>query len=328
MPAKECLFYKQFKGDAVKCIACQHYCIIKPGNFGICGVRKNIKGKLFLTVYNKVAAQNVDPIEKKPLYHFLPGSKAYSVGTIGCNFKCSFCQNYGISQENNAEMGITMSPEKIVKEALKNGCESIAYTYTEPAIAIEYWMEAMKIAKNKGLKNVLVTNGYISKEVLKKIHSLIDEMNIDLKAFNERFYQEICRAKLGPVLETIKLSKKSGIWIEITMLIIPGLNDSIKEIEKSAEFIKSVDENIPLHLSRYFPSYEMSNPMTSESFLRQALKVCKKHLKHVYLGNLECDSSTYCSNCRELLIKRDYEIINYLKKNECKKCKEKLKGVF
>jgi len=328
MPAKECVFYKQLKEDKVQCLACQHYCVITPGKVGVCGVRKNIEGKLFLMVYGKVIAENIDPVEKKPLYHFLPGSKAYSVGTIGCNFKCSFCQNYDISQESNTEKGLEVTASKIVQAALKTKCESIAYTYTEPTIAIEFWIEVMKLAKKKGLKNILVTNGYTSKEVMKKIYKLVDASNIDLKAFSEKFYSTICKAKLAPVLETIKLSKKLGIWVELTTLIVTNKNDSMKEIEEVAKFVKSVDPNMPLHLSKYFPTYKMTEPPTPMNTLTNAFKICKKHLNHVYLGNIKADNNTYCSKCNTLLIRRDYELTSYLNGNKCPKCKKELEGVF
>ncbi|MFA5303563.1 MAG: AmmeMemoRadiSam system radical SAM enzyme [Candidatus Nanoarchaeia archaeon] len=329
MPAKECLFYKTLKGDNIKCLACNHYCMIKENNFGICKVRKNIEGKLYLMVYGKAISANIDPIEKKPLYHFLPGTMAYSVGTVGCNFKCSFCQNYEISQESNTEIGINLAPKEIVKNAKSEGCSSIAYTYNEPTVAIEYWLDTMKIAKKNGIKNVLVTNGYMSKEALKKISPFVDAMNIDLKSFSEKFYKETCKAKLEPVLETIKLASKLKIWIEITTLLIPKKNDSKKEIKKIAKFVKSVDPNIPLHLSRYFPNYLMKELPTSLSTMKDSYIICKKYLKNVYLGNVGETTDTICPNCKKTIIKRiGYSTIVNMKKNECKYCKEKIEGVF
>lgn len=329
MPEKECLFFKHLKGGSVSCLACSQYCTINEGGFGICKVRKNIKGKLYLMVYGKIAAENVDPIEKKPLYHFLPKTSAYSVGTIGCNFKCSFCQNYEISQDSDTSAGIDMSPMQIVKNALSNKCKSIAYTYNEPAIAIEYWMDAMKLAKKKGIKNVFVTNGYISKEALKKTGTLIDAINIDLKSFSNEFYQKICKAKLNPVLDTIRLAKKMGIWIEITTMIIPGKNDSQQEIEKIRDFIAGIDDNIPLHLSRYFPMYKMKTPPTPASSLEKSYDIAKKRLKHVYLGNLGETNDTICPDCGEIIIKRIGHLpIVKMKKNRCPKCGKTIKGVF
>lgn len=329
MSSKECIFYKKLKNEEVKCLACNHYCIIKNNNFGICKVRKNTNGKLYLMVYGKVVSQNIDPIEKKPLYHFLPGTMAYSVGTIGCNFKCRFCQNYEISQESNTEIGINMTPKEIVNNAKIENCKSIAYTYNEPTVAIEYWLDTMKIAKKNGIKNVLVTNGYISKEALKKISPYVDAMNIDLKSYSEKFYKETCKAKLEPVLETIKLAHKLKIWIEITTLIIPKKNDSKKEIENIAKFIKSVDENIPFHLSRYFPNYLMKELPTPLLTMKNSYNICKNYLKNVYLGNIGQATDTVCTNCKKTIIKRiGYSTIISMNKNECIYCKEKIKGVF
>ncbi len=329
MPAQECIFYEKLEKNKVKCIACNHYCIINGGKSGICGVRKNIDGKLFLMVYGKVISQNIDPVEKKPLYHFLPGTNAYSIGTIGCNFKCSFCQNWEISQEKNYELGDELSPELIVKQAIDSKSKSIAYTYNEPTIAIEYWMDVMKLARKKGLKNIWVTNGYMSKEALSKAGKLIDAMNIDLKSFNDNFYKKECKARLNPVLETIRLAHELGIWVEITTLLIPGKNDSAKEAEQIAKFIKSVDENIPLHLSRYFPSYLSKEPPTPMQSMRDAQDMAKKHLINVYLGNIGASSNTICHFCKKVIIKRiGYDSIVNIKKGKCEYCKSKVEGVF
>ena len=281
---KECDLYKQEK-DRVRCLACAHKCLIRKENTGICGVRKNINGKLYLLVYGKVASMNVDPIEKKPLYHFLPGTKAFSIGTIGCNFKCGFCQNFEISQVREI-IGEEITPEKIVENAIKTGCKSIAYTYNEPGIFIEFVKDIAKLAKEKELKNILVTNGYLSKESFDYIKDYIDVMNIDLKG-SDKFYQENCGAKVQPVLDTIKRAHKAGIHIEITTLLIPGLNDNEKELEKIAKFIASVDKKIPWHISRFFPMYKMLDKnITPISSLEKAYKIGKKHLKYVYVGNV------------------------------------------
>ncbi len=286
---KEAKLYRR-EGDKLKCLACSHECLISEGKTGICGVRKNINGKLYLLVYGKVIAKHVDPIEKKPLYHFLPGTFAYSIGAVGCNFKCSFCQNYDISQFKEFfgdVVGEEITPEQIVDEAIKNKCRSIAYTYNEPAIFIEFVHDIAKLAKTKGLKNILVTNGYMTKECLNYISSYIDAMNIDLKSFNEKFYIKTCKAHLKPVLETIELAHKKKIWIEITTLIVPGENDSRKELEKIAKFIASIDKNIPWHISRFFPMYKMTDKnMTSLETLKEAEKIGKKYLKYIHVGNV------------------------------------------
>ncbi|MCK4552711.1 AmmeMemoRadiSam system radical SAM enzyme [Candidatus Pacearchaeota archaeon] len=287
---KECTIYKKLKDKNVQCLACSHRCLISKGRTGICGVRQNIGGKLYLLVYGKVMAKYIDPIEKKPLYHFLPGTYAYSIGTVGCNFRCSFCQNYDISQFKEfygKVLGEKITPKQIVNEAIKNKCKSIAYTYNEPTIFAEFAHDTAKLAKQKNLKNILVTNGYMTKECLDYISPYIDAMNIDLKSFNDKFYLKICKARLKPVLETIKLAHKKKIWIEITTLIIPGENDSKEELEQIARFIASVDKNIPWHISRFFPAYKMLNkPITPIEKLKQAEKIGKKYLKYVYIGNV------------------------------------------
>ncbi|MDD5192921.1 MAG: AmmeMemoRadiSam system radical SAM enzyme [Candidatus Nanoarchaeia archaeon] len=282
---KEAELYKIERGK-VRCLACNHKCIIAKESTGICGVRKNINNKLYLLVYGKVASMNVDPIEKKPLYHFLPKTNAFSIGTIGCNFRCDFCQNFEISQ-NRGIIGEEITPEQIVENAIKTGCKSIAYTYNEPAIFIEFVKDVAKIAKEKGLKNILVTNGYLSKESFDYIKDYIDAANIDLKSFKEEFYNKYCGGKLKPVLDNIKRFYDAGIHIEITTLIIPGLNDNEKELEKIAKFIASIDKKIPWHISRFFPMYKMlDKQVTSIDALQKALKMGEKHLKYVYIGNV------------------------------------------
>ena len=286
---KECTLYKKEKKN-VRCLACAHKCPIEESRTGICGVRKNINGKLFLLVYGKVAAMNVDPIEKKPLYHFLPGSKAFSIGTVGCNFKCEWCQNFDISQISKKEkviFGRDITPKEVVEGAIKTGCKSIAYTYNEPAIFVEFVKDCVVLARKKGLKNILVTNGYFSEESFDFIKNYIDAVNIDLKCFNDKTYQKYCGAKLQPVLDSIKWFYDAGIHIEVTTLVIPGLNDSDKELEEIAKFISSIDKNIPWHISRFFPMYKMKDKeITPIETLKRAEKIGKKYLKYVYLGNV------------------------------------------
>jgi len=282
---KECSLYKH-EGKNIRCFACSHRCLILRNNVGICGIRKNIDNKLYLLVYGKVVAEHVDPVEKKPLYHFLPRTYAYSIGTVGCNFRCGFCQNYDISQLREA-IGVETKPEQIVSRAVKAKCKSIAYTYNEPAIFIEFVKDISILAHKKGLKNILVTNGYFTPESLNYISKYADAMNIDLKSFSEKFYLQNCRARLKPVLDTIILAHKKGIHIEITTLIIPGQNDSDKEFEKIAKFISSIDKNIPWHISRFFPIYKMKNlEPTPRETLDKAYKIGKKYLNYVYIGNI------------------------------------------
>lgn len=286
---KECVLYKKESDGKVRCLACTHKCIISRGKTGICGVRENCDGKLFLLVYGLPVSQAVDPIEKKPLYHFLPGTFTYSFGTVGCNFRCGFCQNYEISQIKEV-FGKYSTPKMIIENAIKNNCKSISYTYNEPVIFAEFVKDTAIEAHKYKLKNVMVTNGYMSKECLEfltKPKKLIDAMNIDLKSFSENFYIKNCGAKLKPVLETINLAHKKKIHIEITTLLIPGENDSEKEIEKIARFIASVDKNIPWHISRFFPKYKMMDKKFTElSSLKKAEEIGRKYLKYVYIGNV------------------------------------------
>jgi len=289
---KECVLYKKEKNKDVRCLACAHKCIIEKDGFGTCRVRKNVSGKLMLLVYGKLASIGVDPIEKKPLYHFYPGTYAFSLGTVGCNFKCIWCQNFDISQASKEEgdykiLGKEMSPENVVDEALDAGCKSIAYTYNEPTIFVEFVKDCAVIAHKKGLKNVLVTNGYFSKESFDYIKNYIDAVNIDLKSFDESTYSVYCGGKLKVVLDNIKNFYKKGIWVEITTLLVPGINDSSEELEKIAKFISSVDKNIPWHVSRFFPKYKMNGkPVTHIEDLERAYKIGKKYLNDVHIGNV------------------------------------------
>jgi len=282
----ECVLYKKLQDKKVQCIACNHRCVITERKRGICGVRENVNGKLQLLVYGLIVSENIDPIEKKPLYHFLPKTQTYSIGTVGCNFKCDFCQNYEISQLKTI-VGKETTPEQIVDRAIKSGCKSISYTYNEPTIFAEFVKDTAVLAKRAGLANILVTNGYETGECLEFFEKDIDAMNIDLKSFTEDFYNKICKAKLKPVLQTIKLAHKKGIHIEITTLIVPGENDSLQELEKIAKFISKIDKNIPWHISRFFPMYKMNNKeKTSIDILKEAERIGKKYLNNVYLGNV------------------------------------------
>ncbi len=289
---QEAMFYNKAKGKEAQCYLCAHNCKIALGQFGFCGVRQNIQGVLNTLVYAQVIAANVDPIEKKPLYHFLPGSMSFSIATVGCNFRCGFCQNWQISQvsgQDNAREVYKLMPERIVEEAKKNHCQSISYTYTEPTIFFEYAYDIAKVAKQAGLKNIFVTNGYMSREALETISPYLDAANIDLKSFREKFYVENCKGHLQPVLDSIKLAKKLGVWIEITTLIIPGYNDSVSELSDIAGFIASVGKDIPWHISRFHPDYHFLNQkLTPIETLKKAEDLGKKAgLDHVYLGNVK-----------------------------------------
>lgn len=282
---KECVLYKKLDDKKVKCTACKHFCVISKGKYGICGVRKNVDGKLHLEVYEKPIAVAIDPIEKKPLRRFMPGTRIFSIGTVGCNFKCDFCQNADISQVRQEDRySVELSPEEIVDYCIENNIPLIAYTYNEPTIFFEYTYDTAKLANQKGIKNVYVSNGYYSAEAIKKISPYLDAINIDLKAFTDEFYKKICGAKLENVLDSIKYTYKLGIWVEITTLLVPDENDSIEEITKIAEFIKSVDEEIPWHVSAFRPAYKMLDRKSmSYKKVERAVKIGKEvGLRYVY----------------------------------------------
>jgi pyruvate formate lyase activating enzyme len=332
---KEAYLYKKLKEKKVQCQTCAHYCLLKNNEIGKCGVRKNIEGKLYALNYQKVIALNVDPIEKKPLYHFLPGSYSLSLATVGCNFSCLNCQNWDISQgfKNKKEIpGEEISPQKIVQIALEKKIPSISYTYTEPTIFLEYALEIMKLAKKRGIKNVFVSNGFMSKESLEMVLPYLDANNIDLKGFSEEFYQKVCGAKLGPVLETIKTMKKNGIWVEITTLAIPTLSDSEKMFQEIANWIfEELGPEIPWHISRFSGkvSWQLQHfPDTPLEVLEKAFLIGKKRgLKYVYLGNVfgHQAENTYCPKCYKIVIKRSgYSVLRLDKNGICPFCQEKI----
>lgn len=287
---KEAMLYEKLPDKEVHCYLCAHRCKISEGQTGICRVRINKDGTLYSLVYGKPVAINIDPIEKKPLYHFHPQSLAYSIATVGCNFQCGFCQNWQISQELEQldSLSKTLLPQEVVDAAKATNCLSIAYTYTEPTIFFEYAYDTAKLAKQSGLYNIFVTNGYMSEEALKEIAPYLDAANIDLKSFREQFYLKNCKAHLGPVLDSIKLAKELGIWLEITTLIIPGENDSKAELTEIAEFIAAVSKDIPWHISRFHPDYKfLKYQPTGLEILKQAKTIGEAcGLESVYLGNV------------------------------------------
>lgn len=330
---KEALYYKKLTDKKVKCILCPHFCLLTENKKGLCRVRKNINGKLYSLVYNKPCAVHIDPIEKKPLFHFLPSSKSLSISTYGCNLFCLNCQNFEISKEFKEIDLKDVPPKEIIDLAIKNNCKSISYTYTEPTIFYEYMIDVAKLAKKSKLKNVIVTNGYINETPLKDLIPYIDAANIDLKSFNEKFYIKNCNAKLQPVLNTLKILKKSNRWIEITNLVIPGLNDNQKEIEKMCMWIKKNLGNIPLHFSRFYSYYKLDYIQeTPIATLKKLSNIAKKYLDYVYIGNIltEKDENTYCPNCQSLLIERHgFEILkNNIGGDKCSKCKKSIPGIW
>jgi len=326
-------FYKVQSEDRVMCTLCQHYCKIKEGNTGICGVNKNVGGKIECLVYGYPSALAVDPIEKKPLYHFLPNTLAFSLGTVGCNFHCPFCQNWGISQTSTIDKSKYFSPERIVQLAVENGSKSIAYTYNEPTIFYPYARDIALEAQKYGLKNVFVSDGYESKEVIEDMVGIIDAANIDLKAFNEAYYKKELGGNLNTVLESLKLFVQKGIWVEVTTLIVPTKNDSEEELTKIATFIaEELGVHVPWHISAFHPDYKENDlPRTSIETLEKAYGIGKKvGLKYIYMGNCGRENPTLCPQCGERLIERSYFNVkeNHLVKGHCPSCHYKLEGVF
>jgi len=334
---KEALLYEKLPNRLVHCFLCAHQCRIPDKKFGFCGVRQNIDGILYTHAYGRVIAAHIDPIEKKPLYHFFPGSFSFSIATIGCNFRCQFCQNWEISQESFREGsnlgGEEFTPQEIVETAIRNKCASISYTYTEPTIFFEYALESAKLARAKGLYNNFVTNGYMSKECLKMLQPYLDAANVDLKFFQDSSYRNICKGSLEPVLNSIKIMKELGIWVEVTTLVVPGENDSGQELNDIAKFIASVDKNIPWHISRFHPDYNfIDHPPTPEATLKKAQDLGKKAgLNYIYIGNvIGFGNDTHCHNCKKLLVKREgFSVLEYnIKQGKCPYCNTVIPGVF
>ncbi|MBT3362520.1 MAG: AmmeMemoRadiSam system radical SAM enzyme [Chloroflexi bacterium] len=333
---KEAMLYTALANNNVHCYLCAHQCKIAPSKYGVCGVRHNVDGVLQTLVYNKAIAANVDPIEKKPLYHFLPGSKSYSIATAGCNFKCGFCQNWNISQlpiENRDTIpGQELTPQQIMNEAKETGCASISYTYTEPTIFFEYAYDTAKLARQAGLYNVFVTNGFMTKEAIDTIHPYLDAANVDLKSFSDDYYKKHCKTKLAPVLESIKYMKQLGIWVEVTTLVIPGLNDSDVELNDIAEFLAQVDVDIPWHISRFHPDYRFADysATPTETLERAKATGVTRGLHHVYLGNVSSDSDTYCPNCKQQLVRRSHltSDVTAIIDGKCASCGAAIPGVW
>ena len=329
---KEALFYTQ-QNNKVKCTLCPHNCEISEGKHGICRVRKNVDGKLYAETYGKICSLNFDPIEKKPLYHFYPGKIIFSVGSIGCNLQCKFCQNYQISQSGPHEFSglLSATSEDIINQALKREDNiGIAYTYNEPTVWYEYMTDIAEIAKKNNLKNVMVTNGFIHREPLHILLDWIDAFNVDLKAFNENFYKKQTSSQLKPVLENLKKIRKSGRHLEITNLVITNQNDNAKEFEKMVDWIDGeLGPDTVFHISRYYPVYKMTEPQTSEKTMFEFYDIASNKLNYVYLGNLrsEAGQNTYCKQCKQLVIERTgytTRISGLNEKGKCNKCNAKI----
>jgi pyruvate formate lyase activating enzyme len=334
---KEAMLYDKLESDEAKCRLCRHGCKIDNGKRGICGVRMNEGGTLYTLVYDKVVSTNIDPIEKKPLFHFAPGTKSFSIATVGCNFRCSFCQNWSISQmphDKGKIIGEPYTPEQIAELAVRSGCRSISYTYTEPTIYYELARDTMTVAKERGLLNVFVTNGYMTRDTLDDAHGLLDAANVDLKAFNDKFYTHYCKARRDGVVDSLRYMKELGIWLEITTLLIPTLNDDVNEIREMARFIKNdLGPETPWHVSRFYPQYkELDLPPTDVEGLRKVRQIgLDEGLHYVYTGNVPSDpgEKTYCPGCADLLIDRmGYTIArDFIKEGLCPKCGFRINGV-
>jgi pyruvate formate lyase activating enzyme len=333
---KEAICYERLKEQKVHCFLCAQHCRIKPGKRGKCGVRENRDGLLHTLVYQKVIAQHIDPIEKKPLFHFHPGTQSYSIATVGCNFRCLFCQNADISQaprELHTIYGKEVTAETIVASARRAACASISYTYTEPTIFMELAVEVAELAHRDHIANVFVSNGYLTDESFAVIAPYLDAANVDLKAFNDRFYAEQCGAHLDPVLRTLERMKQAGVWLEVTTLLIPGLNDDPIELRELAGFLAALDPGIPWHVSRFHPTYRLTDrPPTPGATLRQAREIGRQAgLHHVYIGNVpgEEGENTFCHQCGNLLIERFGFTITRrgLEGRCCSRCKTVLAGV-
>ncbi len=339
----EALLYDQLDDKKVQCNLCNHRCIINDGKRGKCNVRENNSGHLHTLVFERLAARHIDPIEKKPLFHFFPGSLSYSVATVGCNFRCLFCQNSDIAQElskqassdkNGLVAGYPCTPQEVVDAAKDGNCKSISYTYTEPTVYFEFALETAKLAHKTGIKNVFVTNGYMTLEAINMIAPYLDAANVDLKAFSDSFYKELCEAKLEHVKESLKLMKSLNVFVEVTTLIIPGLNDNKDELEDLAGFIaNSLGPETPWHISRFHPTYKLTDrPPTPLDTLISARDIgCKSGLKYVYIGNVpgEAGEHTYCYSCGKVLIERiGFNVVkNKIRNEKCVLCSAQIHGV-
>ena len=335
---KEARFYEKLEANAVRCHLCPHECKINESKKGICAVRENQNGVLYSLVYGKVVAQAIDPIEKKPLFHFYPGAAAYSIATVGCNFRCRNCQNYDISQmpkDRKRIAGEYKSPEEVVSVAKHYNCRSIAYTYVEPTVFFEFAYDIAKLAHEAGICNVFVSNGYTSEEAIRTLAPVLDGINIDLKGLSEELYHKNCGGHLQPVLDAIKLYKSLGVWVEVTTLVIPTLNDTEADFQGIAEFIKSVGADIPWHISQFYPTYKLDNlPRTPVDTVEMASRIAREMgLRYVYAGNVpgHIEESTRCYSCGEILVHRVGYMIqkNLLQESgNCPFCNAPIAGVW
>ena len=327
-------YYTPKENGKIVCNLCQHSCQLKEGQVGICGVNQNVEGSLKTLVYGHPIAVHVDPVEKKPLYHLLPNSKVLSFGTVGCNFKCPFCQNWDISQSKEINENIEVSPEQMVQLAIEHGARSIAYTYNEPTIFYPYAKDIGIIAKEKGIKNIFVSNGFESKEMVDDMATWVDAANIDLKSWDDAYYKKVLKGGLEEVKETLRRLVANGIWVEVTTLLIEGENDSDSDLREMAAFIANdLGTHVPWHLSAFYPNYKMTDhPSTALATLKRAEAIGKDAgLKYIYLGNVGADSPTRCHHCDTILITRNgYGVTENRigEHGECPVCSSIIEGVW
>ncbi len=335
-PVKEAMYYRKREEERVECELCPRKCTIADRERGYCGVRENRGGAYYTLVHSRVCALNVDPIEKKPLFHYLPGTKAYSLATAGCNVECKFCQNWQISQYRPEQIeSIKLTPEDVARDARMSGSKTIAFTYSEPVVFYEYMYDIARSAREEGIKSVMISNGYIQEKPLTELCQYLNAVKIDLKGFTEKFYQDICNGELKPVLTTLQTLKKAGIWFEIVMLVIPTLNDGEKEIEEMCVWIKeNLGADVPVHFTRFHPTYKIKNlPPTPVKTLEMARKVALDSGIHFpYVGNVpgHAGENTYCPHCQRIVIGRAGFSIreNRLNNNKCGGCGGPIPGVW
>ena len=337
---KEAYLTRPLSDGAVQCQVCEHFCAVKPGQAGKCGVRRNYDGTLYLVVYGKAIAIHVDPIEKKPLFHFLPRGDVLSIGTYGCNFRCSFCQNWEMAQRRDFDeerdyLGQDAPPEVLVNTCRQRGIPMIAYTYNEPTVFFEYTYDTARLAHEQGIKNVYVSDGFMSRAALDMIAPYLDGINVDLKAFTEEFYRNVCGARLEPVKRNIRdIAQETDVWIEVTTLLIPGLNDGDDELRAMADWLAGVDPETPWHVTTFRPAYKMlDRPPTSQRALARAYEIGKEAgLHYVYVGNvMDADrESTFCPQCGQLLIqRRGYDVREvWPERGVCPRCGHVVPGVW
>jgi len=328
---READYWEPMEDGTVHCLLCPQDCHIRPGKVGFCRVRANVDGTLMATKYGRCASYAMDPVEKKPLYHFYPGTYIFSLAAFGCNLRCRHCQNWELSQGDGED--VEMTPAEAVAMARTwsspgRRCIGLAYTYSEPLVWYEMVYDTSRLARERGLKNVLVTNGYIREEPLKELLPLVDAMNVDVKGFTDAFYRKVCSGRLAPVLRTVEIAYRQGCHVEVTNLLIPGLNDDPEEVEELVDWLAGLSVDIPLHISRYFPNYEMTGPPTPTESLTRARDIAGRRLRYVYVGNAwEIDASeTACPSCGVILVRREgyRAMTGELDGERCRRCGTKV----